>query len=82
MDKHEVAQALRRRLYKKGAVKSIVDAAPDALIIQTYVTCSGCKVQWVPDAELDRIIAESSTIEEFIRLSDPAKWPHSEEHGT
>jgi hypothetical protein len=72
MDKHQLAQELRQRQYARGLVKKkYIDALSDNDIIDSYITCSGCGAKFVPLDDLDLIIKQARSAEQFIAAIAP-----------
>jgi hypothetical protein len=70
MTKPELATKLRDRQRKTGLVpEHIIAALPEDNLINSYITCSDCGAVWIGKQELVRIISESTTVEEFLSLT-------------
>jgi hypothetical protein len=77
MLKHELAQELRERQYKKKLVaKALVDALTDEEMIDSYITCSGCGAKQVTEQQLPNLIARAKDANEFFQLCDRNTSPH------
>ena len=71
MTEKALADELRLRLKRKKLVPiDILNESPDSLIINGYVQCAGCGAVWVEKPELDRIIKECTSAEEFLSLTE------------
>lgn len=72
MDKHQLAQDLRKRQYAQGLVKKkYIDVLSDNDIIDSYITCSSCGAKFVPLDDLDLIIKQARSAEQFIAAIAP-----------
>jgi hypothetical protein len=72
MELSALAAQLRNRLLDQGLVKaSTLRRIPDSVIIDSYITCSGCGKRLVESAEvLARIIDQADSAETFLELRD------------
>jgi hypothetical protein len=71
MRSDELASQLRDRLRAKGLVPGMdLDAVPDEVIIESYVTCSGCGERLVSETALPGLIADARDVDDWFD-----RWP-------
>lgn len=77
MDKHQLAQELRQRQYKRGLVERwMIDALADDDIIDSYITCSGCGEKQVDTQNLALAIDRAQDANQFLQLCDDLANTH------
>ncbi len=77
MKEHELAVKLGERVLTQGLLtQEDLDRVSDWVVIQSYITCSGCGFRSMSDAELHDVVAECKTMEEFLARTEGA---HGEE---
>jgi hypothetical protein len=69
MTKQALANELRNRVRKTNIVpEEVLSSVPDVDIIEGYTKCCQCGEVWIAGKELERLIVESNSAEDFITL--------------
>src|SRR6185437_7451968 len=77
MNKHILAQQLRQRQVRLGYFsREFAAKIPDDVMIDCYITCHCCGQKQVEGADLNRIILEATTSDEFLDLCNNASKIH------
>lgn len=71
MELRQLARALRKRQHKLGEAPTwAINTVSDTGIVQSYIKCSGCGEQQVPDEVLPWLIEKAQGVDHFFAMVD------------